>query len=335
MELHPPCRVCPAFTPSWQPARYMEYKLKMTPDEVLESVAHNVAFAKKFCSDIEFSAEDATRSDLDFLCRVVETAIKAGATTINIPDTVGYMIPQEYASRIEYLREHTEGIENVILSCHMHNDLGMAVANSLAGVEAGIDQIECTINGIGERAGNASMEECVMALQDPCRPLRHRLQHRDHPDLPRKPHDPDHYRRCCCTDQADHRCKCVRTRGRHPPARRNGQQGNLRDHGLRNPSASRRTPSCSASTPAAMRSRERLHELGYTLDHEKLEKAFEKFKILADKKKVIKDRDLEGLIGAVPVSGEGALHARPLCHQLWQHHYLYRCYPRQEGRRDV
>ena len=126
---------------------HMEYKLKMTPDEVLESVAHNVAFAKKFCSDIEFSAEDATRSDLDFLCRVVETAIKAGATTINIPDTVGYMIPQEYASRIKYLREHTEGIENVILSCHMHNDLGMAVANSLAGVEAGIDQIECTING--------------------------------------------------------------------------------------------------------------------------------------------------------------------------------------------
>ena len=125
---------------------HMEYKLKMTPDEVLESVAHNVAFAKKFCSDIEFSAEDATRSDLDFLCRVVETAIKAGATTINIPDTVGYMIPQEYASRIKYLREHTEGIENVILSCHMHNDLGMAVANSLAGVEAGIDQNARRVN---------------------------------------------------------------------------------------------------------------------------------------------------------------------------------------------
>ena len=205
---------------------HMEYKLKMTPDEVLESVAHNVAFAKKFCSDIEFSAEDATRSDLDFLCRVVETAIKAGATTINIPDTVGYMIPQEYASRIKYLREHTEGIENVILSCHMHNDLGMAVANSLAGVEAGIDQIECTINGIGERAGNASMEECYGA-QTRADHFGIGLQHRDHPDLPRKPYDPDHYRRCCCTDQADHRCKCVRTRGRHPPARRNGQQGNL------------------------------------------------------------------------------------------------------------
>ena len=128
---------------------HMEYKLKMTPEQVIEAVAHNVAYAKSRCSDIEFSAEDATRSDLDFLCRVFETAIKAGATTINIPDTVGYMVPDEYAARIRYIREHTPGIENIILSCHMHNDLGMAVANSLAGVQAGIDQIECTINGIG------------------------------------------------------------------------------------------------------------------------------------------------------------------------------------------
>ena len=144
---------------------HMQYKLKMTPEEVLESVAHNVAYAKKYLDDIEFSAEDSTRSDLDFLCKVFEAAIKAGATTLNIPDTVGYMAPNEYASRVRYLREHTPGIENVILSCHCHNDLGMAVANSLAGVEAGINQIECTINGIGERAGNASMEECVMALR--------------------------------------------------------------------------------------------------------------------------------------------------------------------------
>ena len=144
---------------------HMEYKLKMKPDEVIERIAYNVAYAKKYMSDIEFSAEDSTRSDLDFLCRAFETAIKAGATTLNIPDTVGYMAPEEFASRVRYIREHTPGIENVVLSCHCHNDLGMAVANSLAGVEAGIDQIECTINGIGERAGNASMEECVMALR--------------------------------------------------------------------------------------------------------------------------------------------------------------------------
>ena len=128
---------------------HMEYKLKMTPDEVIESIAHSVSYAKSFCSDVEFSAEDATRTDLDFLCRVVETAIKAGATTINIPDTVGYMIPEEYAARIKYLREHTTGIENIVLSCHMHNDLGMAVANSLAGVEAGIDQSRKAFNSLG------------------------------------------------------------------------------------------------------------------------------------------------------------------------------------------
>ena len=136
---------------------HMQYKLKMTPDQVLESIAHNVAYAKKYMSNIEFSAEDACRSDLDFLCKAFETAIRAGATTLNIPDTVGYMAPNEYAARVRYLREHTPGIENVTLSCHCHNDLGMAVANSLAGVEAGINQIECTITGIGERAGNASM----------------------------------------------------------------------------------------------------------------------------------------------------------------------------------
>ena len=155
---------------------HMEYKLKMTPDEVLESVAHNVAFAKKFCSDIEFSAEDATRSDLDFLCRVVETAIKAGATTINIPDTVGYMIPQEYASRIKYLREHTEGIENVILSCHMHNDLGMAVANSLAGVEAGVVPSALAavrkISGSGLDAENCSPEMRALKWLVMCQLLR-------------------------------------------------------------------------------------------------------------------------------------------------------------------
>ncbi|MFQ9126597.1 MAG: hypothetical protein ACLR4Z_07155 [Butyricicoccaceae bacterium] len=209
---------------------HMEYKLKMTPDEVIESIAHSVAYAKSFCSDVEFSAEDATRSDLDFLCRVVETAIKAGATTINIPDTVGYMIPEEYASRIKYLREHTDGIENVVLSRHMHNDLGMAVANSLAGVEAGIDQIECTINGIGERAGNASMEECAMALKTRA----------DHFGIGCNIETTQIYRAsrmiqtitgvAVAPTKADRRRECVRTRSRHPSARRHGEQGDLRNH---------------------------------------------------------------------------------------------------------
>src|SRR5262249_54009345 len=115
--------------------------------------------------DVEFSAEDASRSDLEYLCRIVEAVIRAGATTINLPDTVGYAVPEEYAAMFRTLRERVPGIENVTLSCHCHDDLGLAVANSLAAVEAGAGQMECTINGIGERAGNASLEEIVMALR--------------------------------------------------------------------------------------------------------------------------------------------------------------------------
>lgn len=144
---------------------HMQYKLKMSPEEVLESVRYHVSYTKKFLNNIEFSAEDATRSDWDFLCRVVDTAIKAGANTINIPDTTGYLTPGEYYDLIKYLREHVDGVENVILSCHNHNDLGMGRCKLSGRHSAGIGQVECTINGIGERAGNASLEEIVMALK--------------------------------------------------------------------------------------------------------------------------------------------------------------------------
>lgn len=145
--------------------RHMMYKLKMSADEVLENAVKAVKFAKYYCPDVEFSAEDATRSDLDFLCRVVEKVIAAGATVINLPDTVGYTTPQEYAAIITYVREHVANIANARLSVHCHNDLGMAVANSLAGINAGADQVEVTVNGIGERAGNAPLDEIVMALK--------------------------------------------------------------------------------------------------------------------------------------------------------------------------
>lgn len=144
---------------------HMEYKLKMSREAVLESIAKHVAYAKSLCEDIEFSAEDASRSDWDFLVKCCETAIKAGATVLNLPDTVGYSSPQEMYDFITYVREHTEGIENVDISAHCHDDLGMAVANSLACLRAGAAQVECTVNGIGERAGNASLEEIVMALK--------------------------------------------------------------------------------------------------------------------------------------------------------------------------
>ena len=281
---------------------HMQYKLKMTPDQVVESIAHNVAYAKKYCSNIEFSAEDATRSDLAFLSRAAAAAIQAGATTINIPDTVGYTTPEEYAACIQYLLEHTPGIENVVLSCHMHNDLGMAVANSLAGVNAGVGQIECTINGIGERAGNTSLEECVMAMRT------------------RK----DVFGVDCNieTKQIYRASRMIQTITGVPVAPTKpivGANAFAHESGIHQHGVLANKETYEIMTPESVgipknaivlgkhsgrhAFEDRLSELGYTLDHEKIDKAFEKFKVLADKKKVIKDRDLEALIGAVPVSG--------------------------------
>ncbi len=143
---------------------HMEYKLKMSREEVLRRTHEAVSYAKSKCDDIEFSAEDASRSDPEFLARVLEVAIAAGATTVNIPDTVGYAVPDEYGALIAYLIKNVKGIDKVDVSVHCHNDLGMATANSLAAVRAGATQVECTVNGIGERAGNTAMEEVVMAL---------------------------------------------------------------------------------------------------------------------------------------------------------------------------
>jgi len=145
---------------------HMEKKLRMTPDEVFEQAKLSVRFARNLCADIEFSPEDGYRSDPDFLCRVLEAVIKEGATTLNIPDTVGYAVPELYGAFIRNLRERIPNSDKVVWSVHCHNDLGMAVANSLAGVTiGGARQVECTINGLGERAGNTSLEEIVMAVK--------------------------------------------------------------------------------------------------------------------------------------------------------------------------
>ncbi|MBI3998957.1 MAG: 2-isopropylmalate synthase [Armatimonadetes bacterium] len=144
---------------------HMEHKLRMTPDEVVAAAEAAVRQARQFTDDVEFSAEDASRSEVEFLCRIFDVAIRAGATTINVPDTVGYTTPPEYAALILTLRERIPAADKVTWSVHCHNDLGLAVANSMAAVAAGARQIECTINGIGERAGNASLEEIVMALR--------------------------------------------------------------------------------------------------------------------------------------------------------------------------
>ena len=144
---------------------HMKYKLQMSPEAVLDAVSESVSFSRNFTDDVEWSAEDGSRTEHDFLCRCVEAAIKAGATTINIPDTVGYAVPEEYGALFDMLMNRVPNIDQAILSVHCHNDLGLAVANSLAGVANGARQIECTINGIGERAGNAALEEIVMALR--------------------------------------------------------------------------------------------------------------------------------------------------------------------------
>lgn len=144
---------------------HIKYKFNSTPEKIIERAVKATAYAKTFVEDVEFYAEDAGRTDNVYLARVLEAVIKAGATVLNIPDTTGYCLPDEYGAKMKYLRENVKGIENVTLSCHCHNDLGLATANSIAGVQNGARQIECTINGIGERAGNTSLEEVVMVLK--------------------------------------------------------------------------------------------------------------------------------------------------------------------------
>ncbi len=144
---------------------HLKHKLNLSREEALQLIKMMVSYARNLCPTVEFSAEDATRSEWTYLCRVFEAAIKSGATTVNIPDTVGYSMPNEYAALFHYLRQRVPGIENVVMSAHCHNDLGMATANTLAAIQAGARQVEVTINGLGERAGNTALEEIVMALR--------------------------------------------------------------------------------------------------------------------------------------------------------------------------
>lgn len=144
---------------------HMKYKLGKTPEEVIDLAVRSVRYAAKYFSDIEWSAEDATRTELPFLAKLVEKVIEAGATWINLPDTVGYASPQEYGAMFRYIQEHVPNIHRAKLSAHCHDDLGLAIANTLAAIKAGVDQVECTVNGIGERAGNAALEELLVSLE--------------------------------------------------------------------------------------------------------------------------------------------------------------------------
>jgi 2-isopropylmalate synthase len=273
----------------------MQYKLKMTPEQVLESSVESVKYAKQFCSDVEFSAEDATRSDLSFVAKLFSAVIKAGATVVNVPDTVGYVMPDEFASQIKFLLEHTEGVEKVDFGVHTHNDLGLAVANALAAVGAGANQVECTIDGIGERAGNASLEEIVMALK-----VREDILHAKTRIITEQLYP---------TSRLVQKVTGVRVQPNKAIVGENAfaHEAGIHQHGVMlNPATYEiMTPESVGKKREEMvlgkhsgrhAFAERLESLGFRCSPEAVEKAFDEFKVLADKKKVVSDRDIEALV---------------------------------------
>jgi 2-isopropylmalate synthase len=274
---------------------HLKYKLKRSKAEVLEAAVAAVKRAKAYTTDVEFSAEDATRSEHDFLCQVVEAVIEAGATTVNIPDTVGYAIPAEFYSLIEELFQRVPNIDKAVISVHCHNDLGLAVSNSLAAATAGARQIECTINGLGERAGNASLEEVVMAINT----------RRDFFGLDVGVNTRQIYKTskmvANLTGMQVQRNKAIV--GENAFAHEAGihQDGFLKEkttYEIMTPESIGLAQSQLVLGKHSGRHafRDRLQNLGYTLNEEQLNKAFTLFKNLADKKKNIFDEDLMALI---------------------------------------
>jgi len=274
---------------------HREFKLGLSRDEVLRRAVEGVRVARALCEDVEFSAEDAARTELDYLAEVIQAVIEAGARTVNIPDTVGYAVPAEFAERIIYLREHVANIDRAVISVHCHDDLGMAVANSLAAVQAGARQVECTINGIGERAGNCALEEVVMAV----RTRADRLP--VHTSIDTRRLAPTSRLVAAVTGVAVPRNKAVV--GENAFAHEAGihQHGMLRnqetyeimrpeDVGL---GGSRLVLGKHSGRHAF---RDRVTALGLSLDEAELDRAFIAFKTLADRKKEIFDADIEALV---------------------------------------
>lgn len=274
---------------------HMQRKLKMTPKQVLEAAVNAVKRAKSYTYNVEFSCEDATRSDLNYLAEVVAAVIDAGATTVNIPDTVGYTIPFEYFNIIKYLKDNVPSVNDIVLSVHCHNDLGLAVSNSISAVQAGAMQVECTINGIGERAGNCSLEEFVMALR-----TRHDI-------LP--------YRTNVVTEQLTPASRLLTTvtgitvqqNKAVVGANAFAHEAGIHQHGVL---MDKTTYEIMTPASVGLKSnvlvmgkhsgrhafKKRLEDLGYKLDDAQLNKAFVRFKALADLKKELFDEDLDALV---------------------------------------
>ncbi len=276
-------------------AIHRQFKFKRAKEEIIKMSVDGVKFAKSFIQDIEFSPEDASRTEPDFLAEVVTAVIEAGATTVNIPDTVGYAMPAEYGDLIRYLFAHVPNIKQAVISVHCHNDLGLAVANSLAAVRAGAGQVECTLNGIGERAGNASLEETVMAI----RTRQDFLQVSTNVNTKRI--YPTSRLVASVTGQGVPRNKAIV--GENAFAHESGihQDGYLKNretYEIMHPEdigvpASKLVLGKHSGRHAF---KQRTEALGYTLSDEHINSAFEKFKVLADKKKEVFDEDIEALI---------------------------------------
>ncbi len=274
---------------------HMQYKLNMTRQQVVSRVAEMVAYARSLCKDVEFSPEDAGRSDPAFLYVVLAEAIRAGATTLNIPDTVGYITPEEFYQLIAGIRQHTPGIENVILSVHCHDDLGLATANTLAGIQAGARQAEVTINGIGERAGNTSLEEVVMALRTR-RPVYNLDTGIDTPQIARISRLVSNYTGMIV--QPNKAIVGANAFAHEAGIHQDGMLKHQQTYEIMHPEDvginQSRLVLGKHSGRHALRSR--LAEMGHSLDEAEVDKAFARFKELGDRKKVITDADLEALI---------------------------------------
>jgi 2-isopropylmalate synthase len=284
-------------------AIHREFKLHMAKEEIVRRAVEGVERAKSYCQDIEFSPEDAARTELDFLAEVVEAVVAAGATTVNIPDTVGYAVPSQYAAAIRHLRDNVKGIDKVVLSVHCHNDLGLAVANSLTALKEGARQVECTINGLGERAGNCALEEIVMAVA-----TRHDYFQLD---------SAINTRRLAPTSRLVSRITGMQVQrnkaivGQNAFAHEAGihQDGMLKErttYEIMRPEdvGWQRTELVLGKHSGRHALRQRIKDLGFHLNDVQLQKVFEGFKALADRKKEVYDADIEAL-------AENALHSGP------------------------
>ena len=274
---------------------HMKHKLQLDPEEVYQKVIDSVSFARNLCDDVEWSCEDGTRTTMDFMCRTVEAAIKHGAATINIPDTVGYSIPDEFTNIITHLLNNVPNIDKVTISTHCHNDLGLAVANSLAGVRAGARQIECTINGLGERAGNAAMEEVVMAI--------------------RTRNDMMPFTTNIVTENLTKTSKLVAAVTGFPVQFNKaivGKNAFAHEAGIHQDGMLKNNKTYEIMTPESVglsesnlvmgkhsgrhAFKQKILELGYNINDNVIEEAFENFKSLADKKKNVYDEDIIAII---------------------------------------